>query len=315
MASFQRLDGILCLLTLLTVSGLLIQACEQSFDPFEDEPDQFSIYGAISAGDDPDYIRVRDMNAPFTRQSTETLEADVYFEDLQEGTTYELDRERLEFDEIYAHNFRVESPRKHEHSYRVRVERRDGDGEVESTVELPEYSEPWTFTPVDRCDVAVTFHFRNLDRASKMKEMRFGANLHGDPRFFRVFPGNLQQVDEDEGEYAVTFTPRNILATLFPNEEPECHELASDHIYVEYRRVGDRFLQRESPAFDPFEAEFVKDGLGFLGGYYEHSFQVPINTDELPFCEDIFDPAQCQCPPEVYQDECEPTTHEFDIDD
>lgn len=176
--SITRRRLTLLVLFFVAASGAALHSCDNTINPIDEDVDsgQMSIYGVITEGDNPVYIRVRDMTAPLTGEATRSLDVDVYLDDLDEGTSYELADSVVAFDGVYTHNYRVDQLRKHGHTYRIRAERQDGEGTVKAETQVPGYSEPYSYTPVDRCDVPIQIHFQHLESRTMIDELWIGAD-------------------------------------------------------------------------------------------------------------------------------------------
>lgn len=311
------------ILAAIVAFGALMPGCDNSIDPFDEQSsDRYSLYGALTPGDDPNYIRVKDLSDPFTGDATKSLDVEVTFEELDNGPRITLEDTVVSFDGVFVHNYRVDHPREFGKTYRLAAQRPGGTTTAESKASIPDYSEPWTYTPVDRCDVNILFYFRNIENPNLLEEIRIGVRATADPRFFRISGSDLNEA-QHEGEYFAAFSPQQIINRAYgtdtvgswPDEEEvprfECHDLNSDRIYVEYERMSTDWAGLNIRPMDPLESPDVDEGLGFIGGYYEHRYEVPIDTMDLPDCE-LGNPAACECPPEIFQDTCEPTIHEFD---
>lgn len=104
----------------------MLYGCDNTIEPFDEETGLFSIYGYLSLSEETNVIRIRDLNTPLLRDPTRELDAKASLENLDDGTTEQLERSRLEFDGIYVHNFEVTMPVEPETEYQLTVERSDG---------------------------------------------------------------------------------------------------------------------------------------------------------------------------------------------
>jgi hypothetical protein len=72
------------------------------------------------------YIRVRDMNAPFTLDATEELDAIVTLHNLDSGEITQLNSNVREFEGVYLHTFLFNDGVLPDTPYQLRIESSDG---------------------------------------------------------------------------------------------------------------------------------------------------------------------------------------------
>ena len=85
----------------LLVSG----SCDHTFDPTDQEDGTYSVHGVLDLLEETSYIRVRDMNAPFTPDATEALDAIVTLHNLDSGERTQLSSHIREFEGVFLHTF------------------------------------------------------------------------------------------------------------------------------------------------------------------------------------------------------------------
>ena len=124
------------LITLLIIS---IIGCEHSFEPIRDHGKQYSIYGTLTIQGNENYIRVHDTRDLLNADDTRDLKVNLWFTDLQTGNTEMLSKQRVQFDSVYTHNYKVETAFDYDSRYKVELE--DDEGFRDSIVMVsPEYT-------------------------------------------------------------------------------------------------------------------------------------------------------------------------------
>jgi hypothetical protein len=124
-------------------AGLLLTACDQSFEPLGENPSVFSMFGVLNASADTQWVRVTPIresvgNAPSSIDATVTLEH------LESGAVVELRDSIFEYagDDpdvvapLYAHNFWTTEPILPGGTYTIRATRSDGSSSF-GTVKVP----------------------------------------------------------------------------------------------------------------------------------------------------------------------------------
>lgn len=293
----NRYFGIAFLLIAFVVSG----CDERSISPLEESSGTYSVYGALSIDQTPNYIRIRDLTVPFLSDSARTLDAEVTFEDLQEGTTTTLRDSVVNFGGNYTHNFIVDQQLEPDRSYQLTVERSDGTT-VTSMATTPEITEVvLSETPrpngdvVLGCTVQMTFSYRNVVEPESIR-MEVGFQYQGQVHWAEV--GKVAQLEHKEGadEMFVRMSPRNLLVEVFPppgidnpsinprflSPTVNCNQLDTNMVRIRYDHFGPEWdnINRERGPINPLESMDVEGGLGFLGAFRSGSFNFFIGVVE-----------------------------------
>lgn len=121
------------LLSGLVLGQALLSGCDQSVDPLTQSDRHFSIYGALDASADTQWIRVMPVRVGVLTDSG-SIDAHVTLEEIGSGRTTVLkdslfkyaspDPDRIEH--LYAHNFWTTDPIAEGETYRLNVQRSDG---------------------------------------------------------------------------------------------------------------------------------------------------------------------------------------------
>ncbi len=199
------------LLTLLLLSGFFISSCDNTLEPLGDD-ELYTIYGVLNVEKNTNFIRVRDITAPFTLEATENIDARVILQNINANTSKDLTSLRSEYEGMYLHNFQVDNLLP-DTEYRLRIERSDGRS-VELETKTPSKA-TFTISPdVRDCETPVTVEFGNLNGGSigyvigptVVEELPFiGLN------FFQAFYDRSRTLYADENNpdapLSFTFTP------------------------------------------------------------------------------------------------------------
>ena len=78
---------------LLLAASFVFFYCDNSFDPLDEETGIYAIYGVLDLNDSTNYIRIRDLNVPFTAEATESIDAEVSLEILDNAQSFTLNSE------------------------------------------------------------------------------------------------------------------------------------------------------------------------------------------------------------------------------
>lgn len=287
----------LCIIFAVVI--IVTTGCEdRTIHPFEEGTNAYSVYGALEVTNPPNYIRVKDLRVPFLSESAKTLDANVTFENLQEGTSTELRDTVVNFSGNYTHNFIVEQQLEPDNTYKLTIEGSEGET-VTSTATTPAITDvelyigevPVTEDEEVACEQELTFTYKNVSEPEYIS-MDIGFKHNGRYHWSEI--GKVDQLKHanNADEMFLKLSPRQLLVEVFPpsgidnpgtdprflNPTVQCDELDSKEVRVQYKHFGpewDRIKEEVGPT-DPTESPDVEDGLGFLGAYREGSFTFDI---------------------------------------
>ena len=299
----------LVVLTLLTVL-LATSGCDNTIEPFSGRS-AFSIYGYLDLTSQRQFIRVKDMNQPLVQDSTQTIDATVTLENLDDGTSYAMQDSAIAFDGVYTHNFWVDLPVEPDTKYRVTVTRSDGVTS-QSMTRTPRAITPASSPRNGNCLTTFTVRFPGISNAERIRQMAVGFLPEGDPGSGGSPPLDRDRDPDDTPRQAwiwvsadafdgisistfggardlqLRFTPESVLGTEIESVNrpppgvyyPRCLKLGDDRIRVAYLQLGpDWFdLPPGEVNFDPAESGFVENGLGFLGALRRDTMSVTVDT-------------------------------------
>lgn len=261
-------------LTLLLVA---VVSCDNSIDPIDRDQGIYSVYGYLDLNEETHYIRVKDLNAPFTAEATEQLDATVTLRNLSSGQSAVLQPEIREYEGVYLHTFVYNSVVVPDNDYQVTVERSDG-AEVEILTRTPTKPGPRVEPVNEFCDVPVVFELAPLNGSTVV--LRFGYDTDPEdrnawgPRI--VFSGDPGQPLQN---LTYTFIPHEELSRILPRFSPQdirCSEwLTTGNIFISYIHYAPGFYEQFAGV--PFDALTSTQRFGAL--YYD-TLAVPINLSD-----------------------------------
>lgn len=277
---------------LLPVSILWVlpmASCEQAADNFyEDESPDYSVYGSMAVGESENYIRVMDVNQPHIEDSTGKADVTVRFKDLTNNETELLEDTLIGFDDFLTQNFKVNTPIRSNHVYRVSVD--NGTQKPLTTVATaPGNTElRTTRSSPPQCSEKLQWDFHNVSSAENI-HLEVGLPYNDDIRWAHV-GGNCSDVEhlEDRDIWRLTAHVYELFQYHFPASDPctgpsvTCSDLDKDEIYLHYFHLGaeyEHYYKSEEPV-DPAESPTIENGIGFLGVHHEHYSTFAIDTSE-----------------------------------
>jgi len=247
-------------------------SCDNTLEPLDKETGVYAIYGALDMDEQTNYIRIRDLKAPFTEEATESLDVNVTFENLENGLKSTLDFERQEYEGIYLHNFVVNGEIEPNTKYMVSTKRSDGVT-VSITTISPTQPEPDVFPINQNCYTPITVNFEPTNGGKIVYMIRFFLGIE-----WKKGPYILESGELDQNTMSFTFTPKRILSTVISlSRSSSCYDLDQpffDIIYAHY-----------SPGLYPYE-EIPADQEPFnifqstqvFGAFYKDTLNIPIDT-------------------------------------
>lgn len=231
------------IITWFTLALLSTGCGDRSIDPFEGDSGHYSIYGALSVNETPNYIRISDLSMPFLKDSTQMDNVTVTFEDLGGNIHTTLQDTIVEFSGNFTHNFILNEELKLDSRYRLTVQGPEGitassfattplqtDVQIaatDSTVcpdpDAPIFgSEPGEIDRLNeecdeeqvRCRIPIDFTFRNV-RHPETVRMEVGFMHNNEIHWSEI--GIVDQLahNVNENEMHVRMSPRDLLIEVF----------------------------------------------------------------------------------------------------
>lgn len=267
----------ICLISMLVLSAIM-SGCDTTMDPFEEKKGLFSIYGYLDMDKEVNFIRVKDLNKPLPRDSTDDIDATVTLKNRSENTIETLQDTLFQFEDIYTHNFRTTMEVNPATSYEIEVERSDGES-VTATATTPQIADV-NWGPTDEyCATPVEISFEPVNHRY---DLELSVGFDYDNVRYWVNP----DVSHSEDELVIyRFAPINILDAIFsggPDSEPiRCYQLDNERLFIKYTHYGPDFDSTGSERPDDVSDETIK-----FGALYEDSFDFTIDTSNVcpPIC-------------------------------
>ncbi|MFU8861435.1 MAG: hypothetical protein ACNA8K_13545 [Cyclonatronaceae bacterium] len=252
---------------LLAMFALWILACDNTLEPFDQDIGIYSVYGYLDMNEETHYVRIREMNAPFTSEATRKLDATVFFDRPGTGDSEILESDIREYEGVFLHTYRVESAIEPDTKYRLRVIRSDGVS-VEAETTSPTYSVPVTNPENVQCHVPADIEFGPVNGGVFV--LRVGTcqadDCWGAPYILRP--------DENGGNGTYTFrflaSEQLILLSAGNPASPRCSNRMN--FYISYTHYAPGFYEQiENDPFD-IQASFMR-----FGALYRDTLTVPVN--------------------------------------
>ena len=254
---------------LIVCFAVSISGCDNSLEPIDEETGIFAIYGFLDLNKQNHYIRVRDLNVPFTREATETIDATVTLHNLTLGTSTLLESEHRAHQDVYQHNFLVSGTIQPNAEYNLTVKRSDGVS-VEVQAVMPTKPEPVITPSNPNCFTPVEVELNPLQGGVLVYTI--GVNLGSpSPRF--TAERIIRTSGDQPGKISFTFTLAEVVDEVRFFNTPACEELNLDHYMINYRHFGPGFYEKLEN--DPFD---ILQSTERFGGYYRVSLVLPMNN-------------------------------------
>jgi len=266
------LTHLLLVMVLLTVAS----GCDNTLEPVDKDTGIFAIYGFLDLHKKVHYIRIRNLNVPFTKEATDAIDATVTLHNRTLGTSARLKSERRDHQEVYQHNFVFEDSVYADHKYVLNVERSDGIT-VEATTRTPTMPEPVAEPLNQNCFVPIEFSLEPMNGGTVV--LRFGLGPTENDRWGR--PHVLKpEENHSPGKATFTFTPQDQVIDILIGSNPDrrCGDhLTTGNIYISYIHFAPGFHEQTAPEnFDVF------DSTSKFGALYYDTLAVPVDTS--PVC-------------------------------
>lgn len=264
------------LILLIIPVGMLVNSCDNSIEPLDEERGIFSIYGALDMNSDLNYIRVRDLNVPIRDGEITDFKGRVTLENLATAEVHELRDTLVEFSGIYVWNFESSMPIEPETAYQIAAVNPEGR-RVTAEATTPNFADVNVLNEFPDCTTSVTVRFEPLTSGQIRPE--FGIEWLGQIFWtsFRSSPGFESSTDE---ALEISFDLRDLIEGAIDSRK-WCHELPDNNVYVRFTHFGPGFF--EDTISDTLR---IPGGAGNFGAYYErsHSFEIDTSNVCFPFC-------------------------------
>jgi len=258
----------------------LIYSCDNSIDPLDKETGIYAIYGVFDLNEPTNFIRIRDMNVPFTAEATREIDADVTLENLQTGSILMLESERQQYEDIYVHNFMYINEVIPDTEYQLTVEGSDGAA-VNITITTPTMPAPQANPLNQNCHVPIDFELSPLNGSTVVLRVGLPPDYEeGEDeddwswgRQHVLKPGD----DQSPGKIIFTFIPHEQVNQIVPFSNQNCWDHLHDgNIHVSYIHYGPGFYERISE--EPFD---IFGSTQRLGALYYDTLAIPIDTSRV----------------------------------
>lgn len=275
----------------LWIAVFFLSGCELHFEPFfEEDTVQYSLYGSMAIDQSVNHLRIMDVNQPLIEDSTGKADVKVIFEDLTAGHTEILNDTIVAFQEFLTQNFRVTTPIRPDHLYKVTVD--DGTSEpLTATASAPAITELQKDpeAPI-RCFEELQLHFHNVDHPETI-HLEAGFPYQNEINWTHI-SGNCVEIKhiKEQDIWRLTGTPADMLKYYFPTggvEDPcdpppeiSCQDLDTDEIYLRYYHLSSDYETYYKPTtpIAPIQSPTVEHGIGFFGIHNKKQDSLLIDT-------------------------------------
>lgn len=259
---------------LLIAPVILITSCDNTLEPIDRDTGIYGIYGYLDLNEDVSYIRVRDLNAPFTIDATTELDAVVTLSNLTSGTSAVLESNIREYEGVLLHTYFFDGEVVPDSEYQLSVERSDG-ATVRMKTLTPTFPPP-VATPVNQdCYTPIDVEFAPLNEGTIVLRVGLGPeddDIWGPPKVF-------EPEDYQPGENLVfQFTPNEEIFFVSTFEESvRCGDVLEDNnFYISYTHYAEGFY--EQIANDPFD---ILQSTQRFGALYRDTVLVPVDISKV----------------------------------
>jgi hypothetical protein len=270
----MTISGNRILLAAIFIPALLFAgACDNSFDPTGPDNGTFSVQGTLDLLEETSYIRVRDMNEPFTLEATEELDATVTLQNLDAGTSTQLGSSVREYEGTYLHTFFVEDGVFPDTRYQLRVENSEGVL-IEMNTVTPTLPQPQITRDNDACTTPVNLVFEPMNGGTFT--LRYGTKLDTeeedgiwDPRIIELGPANYTD------RISLTFIPERRAQGATFSSAPCSSLLRYGHLYIAIAHYSPGFYEELNS-----DENTVLESTRQFGGFYADTLAIPVDVTQ-----------------------------------
>jgi len=251
---------------------IFLGACDNSFDPTDPVDGIYSVHGMLDLLEETSYIRVRDMNAPFTLDATEELDATVTLHNLDSGEVTQLSSNVREFEGVYLHTFLFNDGVVPDTPYQLRVESSAGI-ELELNTLTPTLPVMQVNRDNNACTTPINLVFDPMNGGTMT--LRFGLEPDTEDEkgrwgFLFVF-----EPTRYTDRVSMTVNPLN-MAQGAAGRGGTCSSLLTrGHLYLAIAHYSPGFYEQLNQ-----EVTDILETTRQFGGFYADTLAIPIDTSQ-----------------------------------
>lgn len=251
---------------------LIFGSCDNTFDPTDQENGTYSVHGVLDLLEETSYIRVRDMNAPFTPDATETLDAIVTLHNLDSGERTQLNSQIREFEGVFLHTFIYNQGVTPDTPYLLSVESSSGI-ELELNTLTPAMPVMQVIRENDACTTPFELVFEPMNGGTL--ELQFGLDPYPREDGGRWSSSNwyVYGPTRYSDQVSVSINPLT-MAQWIGGGFGNCSQLISrGHLFVAIAHYAPGFYERLN-----HEVTDILKTTRQFGGFYADTLAIPIDT-------------------------------------
>jgi hypothetical protein len=253
-------------------------SCDNTLNPVDTENGIFAVYGALDLRSDTNYIRVNDLNQPFTEDATRNIDAEVVLENLDSGFREVLEDQRVLFQGVYQHNFKAAQPITPNTEYRITVTRSDG-AVLSLNTTSPSQPEAVAEPINQNCYTPIEVTFDPMYKGTIAFYVEYRAILPRETRTDTIRQGiyTFRNEGEPGTEAVYTFTPVDIMKlTPQTGGTYRCTDLIVPEFNIVYRHFSEGFYEKfYEGKFEAFES------TQRFGSYYADTLTIPVDDSRV----------------------------------
>lgn len=249
-------------------------SCDNTLEPVDYDTGIYSIYGALDLKKDTNFVRVRDLNMPFTASATQEIDARVLFENIDSGMQEILDYELLFESDVYHYNYKIPDPIQPNTNYQITVTRSDGES-INVDTKTPTNPDPIAQPVNEKCYSPVEITFDPVYEST----IEFYIEFQPRAPFFRTILGPyvIRKNSNTDTRAQFVFTPVD-LTKMVPGSlsRLRCSDLMRPYFEFYFTHYAEGFYEYiNASSFDAFES------TQRFGSYYRDTLIVPVDTSRV----------------------------------
>jgi hypothetical protein len=267
-----RLNNLFGRIFLVFLLSGLVYSCDNTLEPVDYDTGIYSIFSALDLNRAPNYVRVRDLNVPFTSEATEQIDARVLFENIDTGLQKFLDFQLLTESGVTHHNYIVPDSIEPNTNYRVTVTRSDGENISVKTL-TPTKPDPIAEPLNEKCYTPVTITFDPVYEST----IEFYIEFQAGGFKTRLGPYVIRKNSESDSRAQFTFMPVDLTKMAFGSSgQSRCSDLIRPYFEFYFTHYAEGFYEElNASSFDAFES------TQRFGSFYRDTLIVPVDTSRV----------------------------------
>ena len=252
---------------------MFIVSCDNTFEPTDRNNGDYAVYGYLDLSEPVSYIRIRDLNAPFTAEATEELDAIVTLTNLNTGESDILNSNIREFQGVFQHTYFYNQDVVPDNEYLLSLERSDGLV-VDLTTLTPTKPEPLITPENPNCYQRIQINLDPLNGGTVVFRFALRPDTSDTDMNLWSLPVIIGPENRTSESISLGIVPINTARFLSSSFNAPCRSILSQgSLTMRVAHYAPGFYEKVTDD----DLEIIESTRQF-GAFYADTLQIPLDT-------------------------------------